>query len=162
MIIRRKLLMKIILFIPIIWLLLIIIFSLNNLENNRIQDEKSEHSKGELGVPVIIDESQLDPAERIKFDKGWKDNSFNNYVSDMISVRRSLPNIQDPACKVIQWYHPLPSTSVIIIFHNEAWSVLLRTIHSVLDRTDPSLLKEILLVDDFSDLGRIEKEKVFN
>jgi len=48
----------------------------------------------------------------------------------------------------------LPTTSVIVIFHNEAWTVLLRTVHSVLDRSDPKILKEIIVVDDFSDFRK--------
>lgn len=41
----------------------------------------------------------------------------------------------------------------MICFFNEAFSALLRTVHSVLDRTPPYLLHEIILVDDHSELG---------
>lgn len=51
------------------------------------------------------------------------------------------------------WYYPedLPTASVIIAFHNEGWSPLLRTVHSVLLRSPEYLLKDVILVDDYSD-----------
>lgn len=41
----------------------------------------------------------------------------------------------------------------MFIFVNEALSVLLRSIHSAMERTPPHLLKEIILVDDNSSNG---------
>ena len=56
-------------------------------------------------------------------------------------------------CRSLKYRVDLPDVSVVIVFHNEAWSTLLRTVHSVLDRSPPHLLRKVILVDDFSDLG---------
>jgi polypeptide N-acetylgalactosaminyltransferase len=40
--------------------------------------------------------------------------------------------------------------SVVVIFYNEPYSVILRTVYSILNTADERLLKEIILVDDAS------------
>lgn len=82
-------------------------------------------------------------------------NRFNLMASDRVSLNRSLPDVRRPQCQARTYdSHSLPSTSVIIVFHNEAWSVLVRTVWSVINRTPKHLLKEILMVDDASDRSR--------
>uniref|UniRef100_A0A6G1SJB9 Polypeptide N-acetylgalactosaminyltransferase n=1 Tax=Aceria tosichella TaxID=561515 RepID=A0A6G1SJB9_9ACAR len=105
---------------------------------------------GEMGRPVVL--KNLTKEQQQMVNVGWENNAFNQYVSDIISLNRSLPDVRDPACKPLKYpdVNELPPTSVIICFHNEAWSVLLRTVHSVLNRSPRRLVKEIILVDDFS------------
>ncbi|ESN98887.1 hypothetical protein HELRODRAFT_121380, partial [Helobdella robusta] len=71
--------------------------------------------------------------------------------SDQQSLDRNVPDTRPPICKTFTYDRSnLPKASVIIPFYNEALSMLLRTIHSVLNRSPDSLLNEIILVDDCS------------
>eukprot|EP00042_Codosiga_hollandica_P034964 m.254142 g.254142 ORF g.254142 m.254142 type:complete len:553 (-) comp54534_c0_seq8:2-1660(-) len=81
---------------------------------------------------------------------GFQENQFNQFRSDRISLHRRHPDFRDRACRVAHHFDSNVSVSVIIIFHNEARSTLLRTIFSVLDNSDPVLLLEVILVDDGS------------
>ena len=58
-------------------------------------------------------------------------------------------------CKTVNYgdINDLPDTSIIVVFRNEAWSTLLRTVHSCMRNAPPELVREILLVDDYSDFG---------
>lgn len=109
---------------------------------------------GENGTAVVMPSSLSPEIEKI-MKAGWKNNQFNQYLSDLISVNRSLPDIRHDYCKeaVSKYGKKLPATSVIIIFHNEAWSTLLRSVHSVLNRSPEHLIAEIILVDDCSTMG---------
>ncbi|KAG5682637.1 hypothetical protein PVAND_011976 [Polypedilum vanderplanki] len=108
--------------------------------------ETSRIGPGEQGEAVFL----IDPEEIRQNEKLYEKTGFNVLVSNKISVNRSLPQVVHPDCYKIEYLRKLPSVSVIIIFHNEVFSVLLRTIHSIFNRTPKELLHEIILVNDNS------------
>ncbi|XP_043411561.1 polypeptide N-acetylgalactosaminyltransferase-like 6 [Prionailurus bengalensis] len=109
-----------------------------------IQKEAMRSGKGEHGKPYPLTEEDHD-------DSAYRENGFNIFVSNNIALERSLPDIRHANCKHKMYLERLPNTSIIIPFHNEGWTSLLRTIHSIINRTPESLIAEIILVDDFSD-----------
>ncbi|EEB13944.1 UDP-GalNAc:polypeptide N-acetylgalactosaminyltransferase, putative [Pediculus humanus corporis] len=106
---------------------------------------KNTQGFGEMGQPV-----RTDPEEENIMKEMFKINQFNLLASERISLNRSLPDVRAKGCKTKKYFELLPTTSVVIVFHNEAWSTLLRTVWSVINRSPKPLIKEIILVDDAS------------
>ncbi|XP_037380615.1 polypeptide N-acetylgalactosaminyltransferase 15 [Talpa occidentalis] len=77
-------------------------------------------------------------------------------LSARIPLQRALPEVRHPLCLQQRPGDSLPTASVILCFHDEAWSTLLRTVHSVLDTAPRAFLKEIILVDDLSEQGQLK------
>ncbi|VDI26878.1 polypeptide N-acetylgalactosaminyltransferase [Mytilus galloprovincialis] len=111
----------------------------------QIAEEKQRTGPGEQGQSVILDAAD----EKKKADL-YKVNGFNAFASDKISLHRSMKDIRHPDCKNKKYWNKLPTASVIVPFHNEHWTTLLRTAWSAVERSPPGLLKEVILVDDFS------------
>ncbi|XP_042299139.1 polypeptide N-acetylgalactosaminyltransferase 3-like [Sceloporus undulatus] len=112
------------------------------------QDPKAPGASGKAFNTI-----NLSPDEQKEKKRGDEKHCFNAFASDRISLHRDLgPDTRPPECieQKFKRCPPLPTTSVIIVFHNEAWSTLLRTVHSVMYTSPAILLKEIILVDDAS------------
>lgn len=114
-----------------------------------------ETELGELGQPVRL---HLNEAEKRREEESIQKHQINIYLSDRISLHRRLPERRHPQCKEKKFdYLNLPKTSVVIAFYNEAWSTLLRTVHSVLETSPDILLEEVILVDDYSDKDHLKE-----
>ncbi|XP_059164207.1 polypeptide N-acetylgalactosaminyltransferase 5-like [Physella acuta] len=103
------------------------------------------------GAGVKIDPTTLTPREKKIFDQGYQIYKVNQLASDRIPLRRQI-TLDMPECKNKTFdVGQLPTAGVVLIFTNEIWSVLLRTVYSILDAGPVELISEIVLVDDASD-----------
>lgn len=134
-------------------------------EKDGAQDVEVKSSQ--LSWQYFDEQAYIDQTKVLPGQDAYAKNKFNQAASDRLKSNRDVPDTRHPRCKVESWRPDLPPTSVIITFHNEARSALLRTVVSVLNRSPDHLVKEIILVDDYSDspedgleLAKIQKVKV--
>ncbi|XP_056375894.1 polypeptide N-acetylgalactosaminyltransferase 15 isoform X2 [Hyla sarda] len=120
--------------------------SLDKVRKNMYRIVKQHKRKNEHDVGTDTD--QTEQAKTI--------NRFDEDDNQKISLHRTIPEGRNALCLEQSYNENLPTTSVIITFHNEAWSTLLRTVHSVLDNSPKKILKEIILVDDLSHQGHLK------
>ncbi|XP_058695717.1 polypeptide N-acetylgalactosaminyltransferase 5 [Poecile atricapillus] len=106
---------------------------------------RDPRAPGQFGHPVAVPDDKQEEAK-----SRWKEGNFNVYLSDLIPVDRAIADTRPAGCSEQQVHDDLPTTSIIMCFVDEVWSTLLRSVHSVLSRSPPHLIEEIILVDDFS------------
>lgn len=95
--------------------------------------------------------------EAMEMRNSIREHKYNLYASEQISLRRSLPDYRYPECRDLTYPERLPNISAIIVVHNEGWSMILRTVWSIIDRSPPQLLHEIIIVDDASTWDDLKK-----
>lgn len=88
--------------------------------------------------------------------ENYRKHAINVALSDIIPLNRPVPDSRPPGCSEIKYPLDLPTVGIVIPFDNEWPSVLLRTVFSIINRTPKHLLKEIILVDDYSNLPSLQ------
>eukprot|EP00397_Hematodinium_sp_SG-2012_P033484 GEMP01035783.1.p1 GENE.GEMP01035783.1~~GEMP01035783.1.p1 ORF type:complete len:635 (+),score=136.91 GEMP01035783.1:103-2007(+) len=121
-----------------------------------------DHLHGVLGV----DNGKLiwNPTPLMKPLKEWtteeskkahEEYCFNTVVSDSISLDRERFDSRNVSCKPkLYQVSNMKPASIIVVFFNEAFSPLVRSLHSILNYAPPGLIGEIVLVDDGSILSK--------
>lgn len=107
---------------------------------------------GRWGAPVVL--SNLAPDIERMLNASKEKYQINEFASNLVPLDRELPDIRTKYCQNKKYSDNLPMASVIMVFHNEALSMILRSVYSVLNRSPEHLLREIILVDDCSDIGK--------
>uniref|UniRef100_A0A914H9W3 Glycosyltransferase 2-like domain-containing protein n=1 Tax=Globodera rostochiensis TaxID=31243 RepID=A0A914H9W3_GLORO len=96
------------------------------------------------------------------WERGHHRYYFNQWVSDKIGPVRKLETMAHPKCANIDYSKVHSKVSVVVIYHNEMLSVLVRMINSIFNESPAHLLTEVILYDDFTesnlDIGASLKE----
>ncbi|XP_053175932.1 probable polypeptide N-acetylgalactosaminyltransferase 8 [Scomber japonicus] len=127
-------------------------------ENIMLTKEENEQDKPQNEKHKVFPDSAL--------FKKWGDNlseddqkeaqalfekyGYNVFLSDRLPLDRALPETRDSRCVSKSYPKDLPSIGVVLIYLNEALSIIKRALRSIIDRTPKNLLKEIIMVDDNS------------
>lgn len=127
------------------------IVSIDYFQNQYIKSVEIDENNqiGYNGAGVNINKSEEDEKNE-RFDL-YK---FNELASSRIPLLRKIPDKRRKSCFSRKYSSDLPTASVVIVYRNEAWSTLLRTVHSCLSRAPYSFIAEFILVDDQSDYDK--------
>lgn len=157
-------------------IILFVSFTLGNISHRIWVQHHLHHPKQVLAPPLSFHrELKPDDIQRTKFQphddlfltepKAWprKDDAFwledepDDFQTREYQPRHLLPHLRDVShvkffhsiCGHYRFHHDhFPQVSVIVTFQNERDGLLAMSVESLLGRTRPSLLKEIIIIDD--------------
>ncbi|XP_039111686.1 probable polypeptide N-acetylgalactosaminyltransferase 8 [Hyaena hyaena] len=141
----------------------------------KASEVKASETKKHKPKEILFPDSQLfrqwgeglSDVQQKKAENLFRKFGYNVYLSNQLPLNRTIPDTRDSRCLQKTYPTQLPSLGVILIFMNEALSIIERAFTSIINRTPSQLLKEIILVDDFSSNGELKsyldmKIKLYN
>uniref|UniRef100_A0A3P9H1B6 Polypeptide N-acetylgalactosaminyltransferase n=1 Tax=Oryzias latipes TaxID=8090 RepID=A0A3P9H1B6_ORYLA len=158
----------------IVGVVFVLLYSITSMSGTKLIEESSQKSFAHPAFPKVVKEKpkivvpKLYP-NSVLFAK-WGDGlsqkeqkeaealfqlyGYNSFLSNQLPLDRKLPDMRDHRC-LKNYPRDLPSISVVLIYLNEALSVIKRAIRSIITHSPQHLLKEILLVDDHSTYSKL-------
>ncbi len=138
----------------------------NKLKPKLAKPFMSDLDKGKKFGSVLLEDigAARNQDDLKKREEGYRMFAFNTLVSSRIGIAsRELPDTRHKACQSVVYPEPnqLPTASVIICFYREDLTTLLRTIQTVIDRSPASVLREVILVNDMSDIDIVDDVENF-
>ncbi|KAI7792146.1 putative polypeptide N-acetylgalactosaminyltransferase 8, partial [Triplophysa rosa] len=120
-------------------------------KNPKVKTEKQPAKKLFPNSPLFQRWTvELSEEDQRKAEDLFQKYGYNAFLSDQIPLDRELPETRDHRCVEREYPQNLPTIGVILIYLDEALSVIQRAVCSIINRTPAHLLKEIILVDDHS------------
>ncbi|XP_011203587.2 putative polypeptide N-acetylgalactosaminyltransferase 13 [Bactrocera dorsalis] len=154
------------LLLPIVLLLLTCIYTSIQFIEYEYADLQVERYEQAQVLPVAAESALSEYAIAVReflaaaptetLNAPWQFYNYNAARSDGIGALRALPDTRDASCTARPFHLAAQRArvSIIIAFHNEARSALLRTVMTLYHRTPHRYLHELILIDDCSaDVG---------
>ncbi|XP_061570520.1 probable polypeptide N-acetylgalactosaminyltransferase 8 [Cololabis saira] len=135
---------------------------LNLMEMNDKRGKKAEMKKEKKVVKKVVKKlypnsylfikwgDHLSEEEQKEAESLFQNYGYNAFLSDRLPLNRDIPDTRPARCAEKNYPDDLPSLSVVLIFLNEALSIIQRAVRSIIHKTPARLLQEIILVDDHS------------
>ncbi|KAL2102683.1 hypothetical protein ACEWY4_001851 [Coilia grayii] len=127
--------------------------SLHKNEGKQIVEEKKKKKIVKLYPESSLFknwDAVLTEEEQIEAMQLFERYGYNTFLSNRLPLDRQLPETRPHKCLDRSYPKDLPTLGVVLIYLDEALSILKRAIYSIINRTPSHLLEEIILVDDHS------------